>query len=57
MLEPFTKLKGEDYLTLLYQPLLEAREGEPSEQDKKGLLRLADEFQFNWEDFNIQIDY
>lgn len=57
MLEPFTKLKGEDYLTLLYQPLLEAREGELSEQDKKGLLRLADEFQFNWEDFNIQIDY
>ncbi len=33
----------------LYEPLLEARGGELSEKDKQGLLRLGEEFGFDWQ--------
>lgn len=54
ILTPFSKI--DDYRTELYEPLLEARGGILSEDDKKGLLRFAEEFKFDWKErYKIEI--
>ena len=53
ILLPLTKIS--DYKAELYEPLLAARGGVFSEEDKKGLLRLAEEFNFDWQDYKIDI--
>ena len=40
----------------LYEPLLEARSGELTEKDKQGLIRIGEEFGFDWQTNNIYID-
>jgi hypothetical protein len=40
----------------LFEPLLEARGGELTEKDKQGLIRIGEEFAFDWQANNIYID-
>lgn len=47
--------KKEDFLHSIYEPLLEERNGELTVTDKKGLIRLSQEFDFNWIDFGINL--
>lgn len=54
ILFPLSKI--EDHKAELYEPLLESRSGNLSDNDKKGLLRLAEEFNFDWkEKYEIEI--
>lgn len=54
ILLPLTKIA--DHKTELYDPLLETRGGNLSDEDKKGLLRFAEEFNFDWkEKYKIEI--
>ena len=40
----------------IYEPLLEKRNGTLTPEDKQGLLRFAEESEFDWQEFNIHID-
>lgn len=54
ILLPLTKIV--DYKAELYEPLLVARGGNLSDEDKKALLRFAEEFNFDWkEKYKIEI--
>ena len=46
LMKPLMEMR--DIIKELYEPLLEARSGELSEKDKQGLLRLGEEFGFDW---------
>lgn len=46
----------QEFITEIYKPLLKKRNGKLSADDIKGLKRLADEFRFDWQEFNINID-
>ena len=47
LMKPLMEMR--DIIKELYEPLLEARSGELSEKDKQGLLRLGEEFGFDWQ--------
>ena len=54
ILLPLTKI--DDHKAELYEPLLDARDGNLSDEDEKGLLRFAEEMNFDWkEDYKIEI--
>ena len=53
ILLPLTKIS--DYKAELYEPLLASRGGVLSDADKKGLLRFAEEFNFDWQTYKIDI--
>jgi hypothetical protein len=53
ILLPLSKIK--DYKAELYEPLLESRGGNLSDEDKKGLLRLAEEFKFDWKENKVEL--
>lgn len=44
------------YVMEIYEPLLSKRNGKLTVEDVNGLKRLADEFQFDWQDYNIDIN-
>lgn len=46
LMKPLMEMR--DIIKELYEPLLEARSGELSKKDKQGLLRLGEEFGFDW---------
>jgi hypothetical protein len=46
-------LEKRDYVSLIYQPLLESKEGKLTEKDIAALLRFAEEFRFEWKEFGI----
>ena len=54
--EPLVKMRPEEYVSKIYHPLVEERGGKLTKADRLALQRLADEFQFSWADFNIDID-
>ena len=44
------------FVSEIYEPLVKKRNGNLETNDIKGLKRLAEEFKFDWEDFNIDLD-
>ena len=54
--KPLVAMKKDDYVTQIYQPLKEKRNGQLKESDRMALRRFADEFQFSWADLDINID-
>ena len=44
------------FVSEIYEPLVKKRNGNLETNDIKGLRRLAEEFKFDWEDFNIDLD-
>jgi hypothetical protein len=53
---PLRELSQSDYVGSLYRPLVEARNGFITEEDREGLRRFSEEFGFDWKDLNINID-
>ena len=53
---PIRELDKKDYVGQIYKPLLEARGGELTDADKSGLLRFAEEFNFDWAELGINIE-
>ena len=47
------RLKFEEYVPQIYEPLLEKREGKLTEKDIAALRRFAEEFRFEWKEFGI----
>ena len=54
-MKPLTMLNTEEFAGQVYHPLLEKRGNRLTDNDRRALCRLADEFQFNWADMGIEI--
>ena len=50
---PFSQVR--DFKKELYDPLWEARGGVLSESDKRGLKRIAEEFNFDWATHKVEL--
>lgn len=56
MFEPFNKLENpEEFKKKIYESLMLSRNNELTKSDRRGLLRLADEFKFDWEDLGVSL--
>jgi len=53
---PLATRKANEMYKEVYLPLMELRNDNLTDQDKRGLLRLAEEFGFDWILFNVRID-
>lgn len=56
LMKPLVEIPKSDIMQELYEPLLERRGGELTQKDKLGLLRYAEEFGFDWQEFKVYID-
>lgn len=56
VMRPLIDLEKGEYIRKIYTPLFEKRGGELTPEDRDGLLRLAEEFDFNWEQAGINIE-
>jgi hypothetical protein len=55
ILLPLSRINDYNYKAELYEPLLKSRGGNLSDDDKKGLLRLAEEFNFDWKNYKVEL--
>lgn len=55
LMKPLVELSKNDIINQVYKPLLVARNGELTENDKQGLLRLGEEFGLDWKANKINI--
>lgn len=55
LMKPLLDLDKKDIPKEVYEPLIREREGALTEKDKKGLIRLSQEFAFQWEELDITI--
>lgn len=56
LMKPLRNMKKNQIMTEIYEPLQHSRSGVLTLEDKQGLLRLAEEFAFDWHDLNIYFD-
>lgn len=56
LMKPLRDMVKKQIMPELYLPLLESRNGNLAKEDKQGLLRFAEEFGFDWREFNIDIE-
>lgn len=56
LMKSLRDLRGRDLIPAVYEPLLELRDGELTEKDKAGLLRLGEELDFIWQEHNIYLE-
>jgi hypothetical protein len=55
IMQPLRDIDMPEMVSKVYKPLLAKRHGELTNDDKAGLVRLAEEFSFRWESFGIEI--
>lgn len=55
-MKPLFNLPDIKIISGLYKPLLEARGGKLTDEDRKGLIRFGEEFGFNWQQHDIYIE-
>lgn len=56
LMKPLRDMKKKDVVEQIYEPWQKLRNGEPTKDDKQGLLRFAEEMGFCWQDYHIFID-
>lgn len=56
LMKPLRDLRQDEIIPELYQPLLLKREGKLTDKDKEGLVRLGEEFGFDWQAHKITFD-
>jgi len=56
LMKPLRDIDKNQIVSEIYKPLLEKRNGTLTPEDKRGMLRFAEESGFNWQEFNIHID-
>lgn len=56
LMKPLRDLRQDEIIPELYQPLLLKREGKLTDKDKEGLVRLGEEFGFDWQAHKISFD-
>ena len=56
LMKPLRDLRQDEIIPELYQPLLLKREGKLTDKDKEGLVRLGEEFGFDWQAYKITFD-
>jgi len=56
IMKPLFNLTAENIIPLLYEPLLEKRDGRLTEKDKDGLVRLGEELGFDWQEHKIYFE-
>ena len=49
-------MRQDEIIPELYRPLLCKREGKLTGKDKEGLVRLGEEFGFDWQAYKISFD-
>lgn len=56
LMKPLVEMQKTDIIDEIYMPLLAARGGELTEKDKHGLIRLGEEFGFDWQANKIYLE-
>lgn len=56
LMKALRDLAKSDIVSEIYEPLLESRGGQLTEQDKTGLIRLGEELGFDWQENKIYIE-
>lgn len=56
LMKPLRDLPKAEIISAIYEPLLVARAGELTDNDKAGLIRLGEELGFDWQEHNINIE-
>lgn len=56
LMKPLIELQKRNIVNDIYKPLLIMRNNILTDKDKQGLLRFAEEFAFDWAEFNIKLD-
>ena len=56
LMKPLRDMRQDEIISELYRPLLCKREGKLTEKDKEGLVRLGEEFGFDWQAHKISFD-
>ena len=56
LLKPLRDLRRDEIINELYQPLMLKRDGNLTEKDKEGLVRLGEESGFDWQEYKIHFD-
>lgn len=56
LMKPLVEMQRTDIIGEIYVPLLSSRNGELTEKDKQGLIRLGEEFGFDWQENKIYIE-
>ena len=56
LMRPLIDLSKKDIMAEIYEPLLRSRNGVLTIKDKMGLIRFAEEFGFDWKEFDVIID-
>ena len=56
LMKPLRDMRQDEIIPELYRPLLCKREGKLTDKDKEGLVRLGEEFGFDWQAHKISFD-
>lgn len=56
LMKPLIEMTKSEVIKKLYEPLIAARSGSLTNKDKQGLIRLGEEFGFDWKANNINIE-
>ena len=56
LMKPLRDLRQDEIIPELYRPLLCKRDGKLTDKDKEGLVRLGEEFGFDWQAHKISFD-
>ena len=56
LMKALRDLSKADIISAIYEPLLESREGELTEKDKAGLIRLGEELGIDWQEHKIYLE-
>ena len=56
-MKPLFNLPSRKIISGLYEPLLEARGGKLTDKDRQGLIRFGEEFGFDWQQHDINLEH